>query len=120
LKKNQIETSLREVPFSVSLEGNLVEGKIDLLFEEDGGWVIVDYRTDGPTRNRAPGMPGLSIKPLGRRPKRWISSLSAQAKSCPFSPMKTQFQLDWKRVVIIQATHVLYECPFGFSLFPSN
>jgi ATP-dependent exoDNAse (exonuclease V) beta subunit len=36
----------REVPFSVLLEGNLVEGKIDLLFEEDGGWVIVDYKTD--------------------------------------------------------------------------
>jgi ATP-dependent exoDNAse (exonuclease V) beta subunit len=36
----------REVPFSVSLGGNLVEGKIDLLFEEEGGWVIVDYKTD--------------------------------------------------------------------------
>jgi hypothetical protein len=33
-KSNQIETSLREVPFSVSLEGNLVEREIDLLFEE--------------------------------------------------------------------------------------
>jgi ATP-dependent helicase/nuclease subunit A len=36
----------REVPFSVSLDGNLVEGKIDLLFEEESGWVIVDYKTD--------------------------------------------------------------------------
>jgi ATP-dependent helicase/nuclease subunit A len=36
----------REVPFSVFLDGNLVEGKIDLLFEEEGGWVIVDYKTD--------------------------------------------------------------------------
>jgi len=36
----------REVPFSVSLDGNLVEGKIDLLFEEEGGWGIVDYKTD--------------------------------------------------------------------------
>ncbi len=36
----------REVPFSVSLDGNLVEGKIDLLFEEEGGWVILDYKTD--------------------------------------------------------------------------
>jgi ATP-dependent helicase/nuclease subunit A len=36
----------REVPFSVSLGENLVEGKIDLLFEEEGGWVIVDYKTD--------------------------------------------------------------------------
>ena len=36
----------REVPFSVSLDGNLVEGKIDLLFEEESGWMIVDYKTD--------------------------------------------------------------------------
>jgi ATP-dependent helicase/nuclease subunit A len=36
----------REVPFSVSLDGNLVEGKIDLLFEEESGWVIVDFKTD--------------------------------------------------------------------------
>jgi hypothetical protein len=46
LKKNQIETSLREVSFSVSLKGNLVGGKIDLLFEEGHGGVIEDYRTD--------------------------------------------------------------------------
>jgi ATP-dependent helicase/nuclease subunit A len=38
--------SFREVPFSVSLDGSLVEGKIDLLFEEESGWVIVDYKTD--------------------------------------------------------------------------
>jgi len=36
----------REVPFSVSLNDNIVEGKIDLLFEEGGSWVIVDYKTD--------------------------------------------------------------------------
>ena len=36
----------REVPFSVSLDGSLVEGKIDLLFNEGSGWVIVDYKTD--------------------------------------------------------------------------
>jgi ATP-dependent helicase/nuclease subunit A len=34
------------VPFSVSLEEKIMEGKIDLLFEEDEEWVIVDYKTD--------------------------------------------------------------------------
>ena len=30
-----------------ALEGSpLVEGKIDLLFEEDDGWVVVDWKTD--------------------------------------------------------------------------
>ena len=36
----------REVPFSISYEEKIVEGKIDLLFEEPDGWVIVDYKTD--------------------------------------------------------------------------
>lgn len=68
----------REVPFSASLDGNIVEGKIDLLFAEEDRWVIVDYKTmmfpekrwisvSNPTRNRAPGMPGLSIKRLAGR-----------------------------------------------------
>jgi len=28
------------------------EGKIDLLFEEAGGWVLVDYKTDALPRGR--------------------------------------------------------------------
>jgi ATP-dependent exoDNAse (exonuclease V) beta subunit len=36
----------REVPFSVTDLEKIVEGKIDLLFEERDGWVIVDYKTD--------------------------------------------------------------------------
>jgi ATP-dependent helicase/nuclease subunit A len=27
-------------------DGTLVEGVVDLAFEEDGGWVVVDYKTD--------------------------------------------------------------------------
>ncbi|HSW39069.1 MAG TPA: UvrD-helicase domain-containing protein, partial [Acidobacteriota bacterium] len=38
---------LREVPFARRLnESTVVEGKIDLLFEEADGWVLVDYKTD--------------------------------------------------------------------------
>jgi ATP-dependent helicase/nuclease subunit A len=38
---------LRELPFVRPLEGGAVEeGKIDLLFEEKEGWVLVDYKTD--------------------------------------------------------------------------
>jgi len=36
----------REVFVSAPVEGILVEGFIDLLFEEDNGLVIVDYKTD--------------------------------------------------------------------------
>ncbi len=39
---------LLEAPFTVGLAGaaGLAEGRIDLLFEEDGGLVIVDFKTD--------------------------------------------------------------------------
>jgi len=35
----------REIAFSASLDGVLAEGRIDLLFEEAGGIVFVDYKT---------------------------------------------------------------------------
>ncbi len=38
---------LRELPFVRPLERSAIEeGKIDLLFEEANGWVLVDYKTD--------------------------------------------------------------------------
>ncbi len=38
---------LRELPFVRPLPGAVIEeGKIDLLFEEGDGWVLVDYKTD--------------------------------------------------------------------------
>jgi ATP-dependent exoDNAse (exonuclease V) beta subunit len=36
----------REVFVSIPLDGRFVEGFIDLLFEDNGGLVIVDYKTD--------------------------------------------------------------------------
>ena len=36
----------KELPFSYSFEGLLVEGIVDLLFQEKEGLVIVDYKTD--------------------------------------------------------------------------
>jgi ATP-dependent helicase/nuclease subunit A len=36
----------REVPFTLRREGNFIEGRIDLLFEEDGAWTLVDFKTD--------------------------------------------------------------------------
>jgi ATP-dependent helicase/nuclease subunit A len=36
----------RETPFTVHLDGNFIEGRIDLLFEEAGAWTLVDYKTD--------------------------------------------------------------------------
>ncbi len=36
----------REVPVGASVGGTVLEGFIDLLFEEEGGLVVVDYKTD--------------------------------------------------------------------------
>jgi ATP-dependent helicase/nuclease subunit A len=44
---------LRELPFVRSLDRSAIEeGKIDLLFEEKDGWVLVDYKTDWVSKNR--------------------------------------------------------------------
>ncbi len=39
----------RELPFCALREGQAVEGSIDLLFEEEDGLVLVDYKTDSVT-----------------------------------------------------------------------
>ncbi len=44
---------LRELPFVRPLNCMAIEeGKIDLLFEEAGGWVLVDYKTDALPQGR--------------------------------------------------------------------
>jgi ATP-dependent helicase/nuclease subunit A len=35
----------QEAPFSVELENCSLRGRIDLLFREPGGWVVIDYKT---------------------------------------------------------------------------
>jgi len=40
------EQVYRELPFTQVVGDGLIEGKIDLLFCENGRWVIVDYKTD--------------------------------------------------------------------------
>ena len=36
----------RELPVRALLGGTLVEGAVDLLFEDEGQWVVVDFKTD--------------------------------------------------------------------------
>lgn len=41
---------LREVPVSLRLDDDhIMEGSIDLAFEEDGTWHVIDYKTDSPS-----------------------------------------------------------------------
>lgn len=43
----------REQPFVFEYEGQLIQGIIDLCFEEDGEIVIVDYKTDRVMKGKA-------------------------------------------------------------------
>src|SRR5262249_31640871 len=43
----------RELPIAFTDEGRLIEGIVDLVFEEDGQLVIVDYKSDAITDDQA-------------------------------------------------------------------
>ncbi len=45
-RARKAEQIYRELPFTQVLGVGLMEGKIDLLFCENGKWVLVDYKTD--------------------------------------------------------------------------
>ena len=45
--------ALREPPFVIALsDGRLLEGTIDLAFEENGNWIVVDFKTDADVEAR--------------------------------------------------------------------
>ena len=70
----------REAPFCIAHEGEVKEGSIDLLFEENGELVLVDYKTDAAKAGDLPAvieshraqleLYGEAVEQLtGRRPK---------------------------------------------------
>jgi ATP-dependent exoDNAse (exonuclease V) beta subunit len=44
----------REVPVVVSGTGGIIEGVVDLAFEEAGAWIVVDFKTDAEIDHRRP------------------------------------------------------------------
>ena len=50
----EAETTLREAPFLLPLDGNrLVEGVLDLAFREEGRWTVIDFKTDADLSTHA-------------------------------------------------------------------
>ena len=45
-RARKAEQVYRELPFTQVTDDGLMDGKIDLLFCENGNWVLVDYKTD--------------------------------------------------------------------------
>jgi ATP-dependent helicase/nuclease subunit A len=64
----------REWDFIVDLDGTLVRGSVDLWFEEEGDFVLLDYKTDEPPIRPDDYAPQLAIyaqameRALGKRP----------------------------------------------------
>lgn len=70
-RSEQAEIRLVEQPFVLAQEDGLyLEGVIDLVFRDDDGWVVVDYKTD---RGDAPDLP--------ERMKRYREQVSAYARA---------------------------------------
>ncbi|TAK21945.1 MAG: hypothetical protein EPO26_13270 [Chloroflexota bacterium] len=47
VSQRQPRNQWREVPFALSLDGTLIEGRIDLVIEDDGGrLIVIDFKTD--------------------------------------------------------------------------
>ena len=46
-------TCYREMPLLLKLEdGTLVEGRVDLAFRDEAGWVVVEFKTDSADQLR--------------------------------------------------------------------
>ena len=43
----------REVPVTAEVEGALVDGRVDLVFEEAGGLVVVEFKVEGDADDAA-------------------------------------------------------------------
>jgi len=69
-----------EVPFHYAEELGgeeiVVHGAMDLVFEEEGGWVIVDYKTDEPPTGKALGRRG-----AGERLRDYAEQLEAYSRA---------------------------------------
>ncbi len=69
-----------EVPFHYAEERGgeeiVVHGAMDLVFEEEGGWVIVDYKTDEPPAGKALGRRG-----AGERLRDYAEQLEAYSRA---------------------------------------
>ena len=46
-RARQAKRVWREIPLFFPEEGKLVEGVVDLVFEEEDGLVVLDYKTEG-------------------------------------------------------------------------
>ncbi len=63
---------LRETPFILPVEGGFVQGRIDLLFEEEGRWIVVDYKTDDVAAD------GIDARLASYRPQAAVYALAAR------------------------------------------
>lgn len=76
-----------ELPFETIITGDdgkpqLVRGVIDLIFEEEDGWVIVDYKTDDVTKEQIDSATQFYKDQLVAYAEFWSQISQASAKEC--------------------------------------
>lgn len=48
----KVKRVFRELPFEVTLDGQWISGVVDLLYEEQGAWHLLDYKTDSISQSQ--------------------------------------------------------------------
>ncbi|MFY9550382.1 MAG: 3'-5' exonuclease, partial [Thermoanaerobaculia bacterium] len=77
---------LVEVPFALPAEagGALLQGAIDLVFEEDDGWVLVDYKSDAISDANRAGLLDFYFPQIGHYRRSWEKLTGSPTRAALF------------------------------------
>ena len=76
---------LVEVPFAIpEAEGSALVGVVDLVFEEDSGWVLVDYKSDAVTETNRSGLLDFYFPQIGHYRRSWEKLTGSPTRAALF------------------------------------
>jgi ATP-dependent helicase/nuclease subunit A len=76
---------LVEVPFAIpEAAGSALVGVVDLVFEEDGGWVLVDYKSDAVTDANRAGLLDFYFPQIGHYRRSWEKLTGSPTRAALF------------------------------------
>jgi ATP-dependent helicase/nuclease subunit A len=76
---------LVEVPFAIpEAAGSALVGVVDLVFEEDGGWVLVDYKSDAITDTNRAGLLDFYFPQIGHYRRSWEKLTGSPTRAALF------------------------------------
>jgi ATP-dependent helicase/nuclease subunit A len=76
---------LVEVPFAIPEgAGSALVGVVDLVFEEDGGWIVVDYKSDAITDANRAGLLDFYFPQIGHYRRSWEKLTGSPTRAALF------------------------------------